>query len=276
MEKDTKARSFRISNDVNEKIKAIATEIGGNQDQVMKKLLEAYELQQDKVNLLDRKPDIETFEDYITCITRMYMGALQDNKNVRALAKSDFEAQLVSKDTVIQDLQKQLSSANESEKEASAVAEELKKENVTLTDTINTMKKDFDAKNSDLQNMLTDTKKLNETLEETIKQQKIQIDKLEEGIKEAETLRAELKKCQEELNHARIDMEQQKIQHREDILALKEKLNEEKSADLIKYQETCFKFMQNQQSSQKEQTGRTASARTKKTSTATKKEQQEK
>ena len=90
--KELKPKSFRINDETAEKFKEISMNIGGNQQETLSKLIEAYEFQAGKVVLTEKKADIEQFEKYITAITRMFMGSLEDNQNVSETIRTEFDA----------------------------------------------------------------------------------------------------------------------------------------------------------------------------------------
>ena len=254
MEKDnTSTRSFRITEATADKIKEIAAEIGGNQQQTLSKLIEAYELQKGKAVLADKRTDIETFENYINAVTRMYMQTLEDNQNVSTLVRTEFEAQLTSKDNVIQDLQEQLRKAKETEATATADAEGLKDENARLNKHIASLIDEFEAKTKDLQGMLADKSNLNRALNETVEQLKMQNTGMERKIEEMEAVKAELEKCKNSLNEASKDKEQLQLQHEKNILALEKKLQAEKTNEVEKYQNMYFSLLQEQQQQEKQQ-----------------------
>lgn len=254
MEKDnTTTRSFRISEATADKIKEIAAEIGGNQQQTMAKLIESYELQKGKAVLADKRTDIETFESYINAVTRMYMAVLEDNQNVTNLVKVEFEAQLNSKDNVILDLQKQLATAKETEQKATAEAEGYKTENDRLNKHIESLTNEFEAKTKDLQDMLKDKDNLNTALADKTEQQAKEITGMKEKIKEIEALKEELEKCKNDLGEAIKDKEQQQLQHEKNILALEKKLQAEKTREVEKYQNMYFSLLQEQQQNKQEQ-----------------------
>lgn len=268
MERDnTTTRSFRISEATADKIKEIAAEIGGNQQQTMAKLIESYELQKGKAVLADKRTDIETFENYINAVTRMYMAVLEDNQNVTALVKAEFEAHLNSKDNVIQDLQDKMAKAKQAEQEATADAEGLKDENARLNNYIDSIKSEFEAKTKDLQDMLKDKDNLNTALTDKTEQQAKEITGMKEKIKEIEALKEELEKCKNDLGEAIKDKEQQQLQHEKNILALEKKLQAEKTREVEKYQNMYFSLLQEQQHEKQEQ----QQEKPKKTTTRTRK-----
>lgn len=253
MDKDnTTTRSFRITEAISDKIKEIAAEIGGNQQQTFAKLIEAYEMQKGKEVLKDKRSDIETFESYINAITRMYMGSLEDNQNVSNIVKTGFEAQLNSKDSVIQDLQDQLLKAKQTEQEASSIAEGLTNENARLNNHIESLKSEYETKTADLQEMLKDKDSLNKILEDKTRQQEKEIAEMKEKIEEVGTLRAELERCRADLNKAIKDKEQLIIQHEKDMLSREKKLQDEKATEIEKYQAMYLTLLQDKKQDKKE------------------------
>lgn len=118
--KELKPKSFRIDDVTYDKFKEISSQIGGNQQEALSKLIEAYEFQSGKAVLTEKKADIEQFERYVTALTRMFMGSLQENQDLAAIVRTEFEAQLKSKDDVIQDLQEKLQAAKQTKEQAEA------------------------------------------------------------------------------------------------------------------------------------------------------------
>ena len=128
-EKILKPKSFRIDDATAEKFKGISAEIGGNQQETLAKLIEAYEFQAGKAILTEKKADIEQFEKYVTALTRMFMGSLEDNQNITETVRTEFDAMLKSKDSTIQDLQGQLSVAKQLKADATEKAKTFSDEN---------------------------------------------------------------------------------------------------------------------------------------------------
>jgi len=106
---ETKARSFRVSDQTAESFKEIAIQIGGNQDETLSQLIKVYEMQKSKEVLPERREDIAKFENYANMLVRLYLLSLEEGADAKEFAKSDYETQLRTKDEVIANLQKQLS-----------------------------------------------------------------------------------------------------------------------------------------------------------------------
>ncbi len=107
-ENQTQPKSFRITEETANKLKEIASINKKNQQETLAMLIQAYEMQEGKEVLSGKRDDIEKFQGLMTTITRMYMAALEDGKDAMTVAKSQYEAQLNSKDQMILDLQKRV------------------------------------------------------------------------------------------------------------------------------------------------------------------------
>lgn len=210
--KELKPKSFRIDDETAEKFKEISSAIGGNQQQTLAKLIEAYEFQSGKAVLTDKKADIEEFEKYITAITRKYMGSLEDNQNLSQTIRTEFDALLSSKDTTIQDLQSQLTTAKQIKEEAASKAQMYADKNTRLNGVIDSLNKEYNAKMDDLQTMLADKDSLNKALTDSCNELKTKAEGMKKAAEQATTLQSDLEKLQKEydkLVHEQADLEKQ-------------------------------------------------------------------
>lgn len=163
-EKELKPKSFRIDEETAEKFKQISSLIGGNQQEALSKLIEAYEFQQGKAILTEKKEDIETFEKYVTILTRMFMGSLEVNQNITETVRAEFDALLKSKDFTIQDLQEKLTIAKQLKEEATLKAKTLTDDNSNLTSRINSLQKELEDTKDNYEAILEDKNSLNKAL----------------------------------------------------------------------------------------------------------------
>lgn len=293
-DKALKPKSFRIDDDTAEKFKQIATTLGGNQQETLAKLIEAFEFQQGKAILTDKKADIETFESYVTALTRMYMTSLEDNQNAKELVRTEFDALLKSKDTVIQDLQEKLTVAKQLQEQATDKAKALTDENTALDNRISTLESKYDNDINNLKSMLDDKDKLNRALTDSCSDLKDKIESLQEEhqaftdlTKELEevnlesenlardkiNLQAELKSLESsskrELEalkqHEKDSIERSEQQHQlamdKALLELEKKyqdeiqiLKSEKQKEIDKYQQKYFDLLEKQQEVKKAST----------------------
>ncbi len=216
-DRELKPKSFRIDEETAEKFKEISNNIGGSQQETLAKLIEAYEFQSGKAILTEKKADIEQFEKYVTVLTRMFMGCLEDNQNATETVRTEFDALLKSKDTVIRDLQEKLNTEKQLKEEATRKSKTYADENDRLNGLINSMKNETD----NIKSMLSDKDDLNKALKEKIKN-------MEKDAGQSAILRKELerlKKEHEESVRKQADLEnqihQEQTRHEKDVSELK-------------------------------------------------------
>lgn len=138
---EVKPRSFRIDEETAEKFKKICLEAGLNQQDALAKLIESYELQAGKAVLTEKREEIEVFERYTSILIQKYMGALEDNQNVKETVRSEFNSLLRSKDELIQELQAQKKAAEEAKQQATADAKKATDEAEKLREDLGTAEK---------------------------------------------------------------------------------------------------------------------------------------
>ena len=292
--KELRPRSFRIDDETAERIKEISNTIGGNQQETLAKLIEAFEFQSGKAVLTEKKADIEQFEKYITAITRMYMGSLEDNQNITETVRTEFDALLTSKDAVIQDLQEKLTAAKQVKEDATMKARTHADENARLHEVIDSLNHEYNTKMDDLQSMLSDKDNLNKALTDSCNELKVKIEGIRESAEQSAAFKKELEQLKRE--HEKIilkqsdlekQMQQEQAAHAQTVLDLKQheadalerqkeqlqiaqekavlqveksyqkqiqKLMAEKQAEADRYQQKYFSLMEQIQNSQVKET----------------------
>ena len=292
--KELRPRSFRIDDETAERIKEISNTIGGNQQETLAKLIEAFEFQSGKAVLTEKKADIEQFEKYITAITRMYMGSLEDNQNITKTVRTEFDALLTSKDAVIQDLQEKLTAAKQVKEDATMKARTHADENARLHEVIDSLNHEYNTKMDDLQSMLSDKDNLNKALTDSCNELKVKIEGIRESAEQSAAFKKELEQLKRE--HEKIirkqsdlekQMQQEQAAHAQTVLDLKQheadalerqkeqlqiaqekavlqveksyqkqiqKLMAEKQAEADRYQQKYFSLMEQIQNSQVKET----------------------
>ena len=292
--KELKPRSFRIDDTTIEKFKEISNTIGGNQQETIAKLIEAYEFQSGKAVLIEKKADIEQFEKYITAITRMFMGSLEDNQNITETVRTEFDALLTSKDAVIQDLQEKLTAAKQVKEDATMKARTHADENARLHEVIDSLNHEYNTKMDDLQSMLSDKDNLNKALTDSCNELKVKIEGIRESAEQSAAFKKELEQLKRE--HEKIirkqsdlekQMQQEQAAHAQTVSELKQheadalerqkeqlqiaqekavlqveksyqkqiqKLMAEKQAEADRYQQKYFSLMEQIQNSQVKET----------------------
>ena len=215
--KELKPKSFRIDDETAEKFKELSNTIGGNQQETLAKLIEAFEFQSGKAILTDKKADIEQFEKYVSAITRMFMGSLEDNQNITETVRTEFDALLKSKDATIQDLQEKLTVAKQLKEDATLKAKAHADENARLNSVIDSLNNEYNSKIDDMQSILSDKDSLNKALTDSCNDLKTKIEGMKEAAEQSAIFREELeqlKKEHEKVIRERSDLEKQMQQER--------------------------------------------------------------
>lgn len=208
--KELKPKSFRIDDETAEKFKEISNTIGGNQQETLAKLIEAFEFQSGKAILTEKKADIEQFEKYITAITRMFMGSLEDNQNITETVRTEFDALLKSKDATIQDLQEKLTVAKQLKEDATLKARTHADENTRLNELIDSLNNEYNSKMDDMQSMLSDKDNLNKALTDSCNDLKAKIEGMREAAEQSAVLRGKLDQLKKE--HEKVIWEQSDLE----------------------------------------------------------------
>lgn len=232
-EKILKPKSFRIDEETAAKFKEISESIGGNQQEALAKLIETYEFQSGKAVLTEKKADIEQFEKYANILIRMFMASLEDNQNLSQTIRTEYDALLKSKDTIIQELQKQLENARLSVKEMGQQAKEAVNENEILKKTIDGLNKEYQKSHDAMEQMLSDKDKLNHALTESYTSLQERYDKISAAAEQFSSIKESLDQTERELKETREqrdrfekDYQEERLLHKIEMDDLKEKHND--------------------------------------------------
>lgn len=206
---ELKPKSFRIDDETAEKFKEISSTIGGNQQETLAKLIEAYEFQSGKAVLTEKKADIEQFEKYVTAITRMFMGSLDDNRNMQETVRAEFDALLSSKDDTILNLQVENKELKAERNQAVSVRTDLEEQIALLNGRIN----EYEKRLEDAQKMIADQ----ESHVSLLKEKNQQSEQNAENSKQFQSKNEELR---QELAEIKRQLESRELEHQKSVLEL--------------------------------------------------------
>lgn len=99
--KELKVKSFRVDEETFSKFKDIASKEFGNQAQCLEALINIYETEESKSILVNRELEIESFQDYLNKISRLFITSLQLSTDAEERAKSAFLRKIESKDEAL-------------------------------------------------------------------------------------------------------------------------------------------------------------------------------
>ncbi len=121
--KELKVKSFRVDENTFAKFKEIASKEFGNQSQCLEALINIYETEEAKAILINRELEIETFQDYINKINRLFITSLQMSSDAEERAKEVFLKKIETKDGLLETLKSKL---DENKIENKKLLEEMK------------------------------------------------------------------------------------------------------------------------------------------------------
>jgi chromosome segregation ATPase len=199
-EKILKPKSFRIDEDTSNKFKEIAISTGGNQQETMQLLINAYYMQKQKVELVEHKASLDEFERYITSLITMYTQALQNNHDMKDTVMQEFDALLKSKDAVIQDLQGKMITLEQMKANATATAKYHAEENEKLKKQIDESIDEYEARIADMQSMLMDKDNLNKALTDSCNDLKVKVEETGNAPAQLKEVEMEIRDLKAEYN----------------------------------------------------------------------------
>lgn len=179
MKDKTQPRAFRITEETANKFKEISAELGENQQQTLAKLIEVYEIERGKEVIPEMREQIDMFDSYLRALSSSYLQILESNHTMRAQVRTEFQAQLGSKDQMIIDLQTRVKTAEEMRDQF------LKKEKGYMDD--------LAAKEKDLQSLQKELEKAQKEIQTTEKMYLGKVDQLKADIESLKTTEADVR-----------------------------------------------------------------------------------
>lgn len=140
--KELKVKSFRVTEETFDKFKKIASDEFGNQGQCLDALISLYEMENSKSTLIERKLEIESFQDYLNKINQLFLTSLQMSEDAGKRAEEAFIKKLSIKDTTIERLQRREEDFIEREKKLKDELRKLKKDSEENLENIKNLEND--------------------------------------------------------------------------------------------------------------------------------------
>lgn len=101
-------RSFRVTDEVMEKIKQIQADFGLTQDAALRHLIETYEFQQAKEQIPSREKEIDNFQRKAQDLMDAFLFSLQLNEDAEERIRAEFGQKLQLQDQAILDYQEKI------------------------------------------------------------------------------------------------------------------------------------------------------------------------
>lgn len=234
---ELRPRSFRIDEETAEKFKKICIEAGLNQQDALAKLIESYELQAGKAVLTEKRDEIEVFERYTSILIQKYMSSLEDYQNIKETVRTEFSAQLRSKDELIQELQAQKKAAEEAKQLATAEAK-------MAADEADQLRKDLEAAQKRCKELEADKKTFteqNEDLKADKKRLEAEVNTLKEAKQQMEALRSDLEAAKEAKQAAEKQLKEEQTASQKALEDLREKMEIDKDRAVLEVEKRLQK-----------------------------------
>lgn len=106
-------RSFRVSDEVMEKLKTVQTDLGLTQDGALRMLMDTYELETAKSAIPSRETEISNFQVKAEELISAFIHSLQLCQDAEARIKAEVAEQMASKDEILLEYQGQLKAERE-------------------------------------------------------------------------------------------------------------------------------------------------------------------
>lgn len=195
-----KVTSMRLNEEDLEQFKAFAKDNGLNQQQAFNSLIALAELEKAKNVLGDRAKSIDVFKDTVTKLINFYVNALEENTTTEQTIREELQKELSTKDNTISTLYEQmqdLKADNETLKGNEKIKETIIKQ---ASEEVKKLQKDIEDK----QSQLDIANRNNNNLQDQVAEYKQYKDNYKTIEKELEQLKAEheaLKDTNNKLNN---------------------------------------------------------------------------
>ena len=155
--KKDNSKSVRLTDEVNNAFGVYSENIGKSRNDALNKLLEMAKFYDCKLLVPDRKKEIETFQDTINSLVKMYTSSLDLNLKAEENIAKNFSLELNSKDSIIHDLQAKIA-ALKTEKEE---LKDIKNQNIVLDKDVQNLSANIEKKEKKIEQLNTNMYALN-------------------------------------------------------------------------------------------------------------------
>ena len=194
VEKNNGILTIRADEEIKAKFKALAENLG-NQGTALESLLNAYEMQNAKDVLTERRTDIEDFDTHLQAISSAFLHSLEITENTTERVRAEFQSRLESKDLTISDLQERIRQAEQAEQTAQEQATAVECE-------LSAMNEQTSIQLENLNSELDSVKKALATAIEQVTDKQLLLDEYRTRLEKAENEVTELPELREKVSVA--------------------------------------------------------------------------
>lgn len=129
-----KVRSFRVTDEVMDKLRDVMEELSLSQDKTLEALINAYEADQARYAMPEMGTAIDDFRLHVNELTRSYLASLQQCVTAEDRVKADVQIQLQTMSKEVKNLTDQLSAAKAQKEEADKAVSDAQEKIASLED----------------------------------------------------------------------------------------------------------------------------------------------
>lgn len=239
---EKKPTAFRIDNETADKLRLLCKDFA-NQDIALNAMMAAYEREMLVTTQSQYAEDIRQFEQYQQCLSVKFSDMLKALATADERAQVEVQQLLDSKDTVIQDLQKQLEDARRNRETYESMFSSAVKEKKELEERLEEerlanqgLRAEMKEKEAQMNASLQDKIQLNEILTKSVAEKQQELDKQAKYPKMIEEQEAKLKALSEQVRVLEDKEKDIEYAHRLELLE-KDKQAEAAKAEIRQEQE---------------------------------------
>lgn len=178
----------RVDQGVKKRYDDISAQIGGKASDTIVALLDAYEHQAAKAAIPGREGDVNRFHAHVNVLETAYMGALAEVATLGDTFDAQYSEKLKSKDSIIQELQQAVQTANQAKEDAVKARGNAE----DLTEALKRQLSEAQNRIGILESALKDKDSVNDSLRQVIRGLETRAETLEDSAKQAGDLKEEL------------------------------------------------------------------------------------
>lgn len=218
-------KSFRITDDVYKAFKDISKNFS-NQDEALKQLCQCYELNSNSSNLpTDIQTDIQKFNNCVGVLKGLYISSLEYSNIIKDSESEKYKVELDLKDKAISDLEDTINRLKNDKEALDSQLKDLSQTNNLTKQELEQLQEELSSTISDFQEKLKDKDNLNNMLSTKVKGLENEINLLNSKINSYTELQSENKDLKEQLEENKKEIEKLKLENDKKLLEVKEEYN---------------------------------------------------
>jgi len=231
-EKSNGVLTIRADEEIKAKFKALAENLG-NQGTALESLLNAYEMQNAKDVLTERRTDIEDFDTHLQAISSAFLHSLEVTENTTEKVRAEFQRELESKDLTISDLQERIRQAEQAEQTAREQATAVESKMSAMTKQATTQLASLNAELDSVRKALATATEQVQDKQSLLDEYRISLEKAKQDVAELPELKEKASVAEQETERLTAELAKQKAEFEAQIIMLKKEHELDKQSAVL-------------------------------------------